>query len=124
MMQNNNKNDLNEIELLGYSDKPNIFLEYSPININESSYFYPDLCSKIENYIKQFKIKKKKNKPNRALLLYRPNDDFTSYINKIKLVCSQLGYRLLIREDEINKLINIDKLKEINQNYIIGSLQD
>ena len=124
MMLNNKKNNLDEVELLGYNDKANIFLNYCPINIIESNFFYPNLCSKIENFINHFKIKKKKNRPNRALLLYRPNYDFSAYINKIKLVCSQLGYRLLIREDEVNKLINIDKLKEINQNYIIGSLQD
>ena len=102
----------------------NIYLEYSPINLIECNLFYPDLCSNISKFIKYFKQKKRKKKPNSALLLYRPNNDFTSYITKIKLICSQLGYRLLIREDEVNKLMNIDKLKEINQNYIIGSLQD
>ena len=124
MMKNNKKNDLNEIGLLSYNDKSNIFLEYSPINLSESNLFYPDLCSNISDFIKNFEIKKRNSSSNRALILYRPNEDFTAYINKIKLICSQLGYRLLIREDEINKLMNIDKLKEINQNYIIGSLQD
>ena len=124
MMKNNKKNDLNEIGLLSYNDKSNIFLEYSPINLSESNLFFPDLCSNISDFIKNFEIKKRNSNSNRALILFRPNEDFTSYINKIKLICSQLGYRLLIREDEINKLMNIDKLKEINQNYIIGSLQD
>lgn len=124
MLQQNQQNNLNEIELLGYNDKSNIYLEYSPINLIECNLFYPDLCSNISKFIKYFKQKKRKKKPNSALLLYRPNNDFTSYITKIKLICNQLGYRLLIREDEVNKLMNIDKLKEINQNYIIGSLQD
>ena len=124
MMKQNKQNDINEIGLLSYNDKPNIYLEYCPINLIECNLFYPDLCSNITKFIKKFKIKKRKNKPNNALLLYRPNEDFTAYISKIKLICNQLGYRLLIREDEINKLMNIDKLKEINQNYIIGSLQD
>ena len=124
MMNRNQQNNLDEVGLLAYNDKPNIFLEYSPINLIECNLFYPDLCSNISKFIKNFKQKKRKKKPNSALLLYRPNDDFTSYITKIKLICNQLGYRLLIREDEINKLMNIDKLKEINQNYIIGSLQD
>jgi hypothetical protein len=35
-----------------------------------------------------------------------------------------LGYNLLIKEDEVNKLISFEKLKLINQNYIIGSLKD
>ena len=124
MMKQNKQNDMNEIGLLSYNQKSNIYLEYSPINLGECNLFYPDLCSNIKKFIKNFKIKKRKNRPNSALLLYRPNEDFTAYINKIKLICNQLGYRLLIREDEINKLMNIDKLKEINQNYIIGSLQD
>ena len=124
MMQQNKENDLNEVGLLSYNEKSNIFLEYSPINLIECNLFFPDLCSHISKYIKNFKIKKRKSKPNVALLLYRKNEDFTAYINKIKLICDQLGYRLLIREDEVNKLMNIDKLKEINQNYIIGSLQD
>ena len=121
----NKQNDLNElIGLLSYNDKSDIFLEYSPINLSECNLFYPDLCKIISKFLKIFKIKKRRNIPNSALILYRPNEDFTAYINKIKLICSQLGYRTLIKEDEINKLMNIDKLKEINQNYIIGSLQD
>ena len=124
MMQQNEQNNLNEVGLLVYNDKENIYLEYSPINLIECNLFYPKLCSNISKFIKYFKQKKRKKNPNSALLLYRPNDDFTSYINKIKLICNQLGYRLLIREDEINKLMNIEKLKEINQNYIIGSLQE
>ena len=124
MMRQNKENDLDEVDLLSYNDKSNIFLEYSPINLIECNLFFPDLCSNVSKYIKLFKIKKRKSKPNVALLLYRKNEDFTAYINKIKLICNQLGYRLLIREDEVNKLMNLDKLKEINQNYIIGSLQD
>jgi hypothetical protein len=124
MMNQNQKNNLDEINLLSYNDKPNIYLEYLPINLIECNLFYPDLCSNISRFIKHFKQKKRKKKPNCALLLYRANNDFTSYITQIKLICNQLGYRLLIREDEVNKLMNIDKLKEINQNYIIGSLQD
>ena len=124
MINKNKQNDLNEIGLLSYKDKSDILLEYSPINLSECNLFYPDLCSNISKFIKIFKIKKRKNRPNRALLLYRPNKDFIAYINKIKLICDQLGYRVLVREDEANKLMNIDKLKEINQNYIIGSLQD
>ncbi len=124
MMDKNQQNNLDEVGLLSYNDKPNIYLEYLPINLIESNLFYPDLCSNISKFIKHFKQKKRKKKPNSALLLYRPNNDFTAYITKIKLICNQLGYRLLIRENEVNKLMNIDKLKEINQNYIIGSLQD
>ena len=124
MMKQNNQSDTNEIGLLSYNDKPNIYLEYCPINLSECNLFYPELCSNITKFIKNFKIKKRKNKPNSALLLYRPNEDFTAYISKIKLICEQLGYRLLIREDEVNKLMNIDKIKEINQNFIIGSLHD
>ena len=123
MMQQNKENDLNEVGLLSYNEKSNIFLEYSPINLIECNLFFPDLCSNILKYIKNFKRKKRKSKPNPALLLYRKSQDFTTYINKIKLICDQLGYRLLIREDEANKLMNIDKLKEINQNYTIA-LQD
>ena len=124
MMNQNKKNDLNEVDLLMYNDKPNIYLEYLPINLIECNLFYPDLCSYITKFLKNFRQKKRKKKPNSALLLYRPNSDFTAYITKINIICNQLGYRLLIREDEVNKLMNIDKLKEINQNYIIGSLQD
>lgn len=35
-----------------------------------------------------------------------------------------MGYNLLIKEDEINKIMTIEKLKLINQNYIIGSVKD
>ena len=124
MMKQNNQSDTNEIGLLSYNDKPNIYLEYCPINLSECNLFYPELCSNITKFIKNFKKKKRKNKPNSALLLYRPNENFTAYLSKIKLICEQLGYRLLIREDEVNKLMNIDKIKEINQNFIIGSLHE
>ena len=40
------------------------------------------------------------------------------------MIFDQLGYNLLIKEDEANKLISFEKLKLINQNYIIGSLKD
>ena len=124
MIRKNIQNDLNEMGLLKYKDKTDIFLEYSPINLSECKLFFPDLCSSISKFITNFNKKKRKNLPNIALLLYIPKEDFAIYINKIKLICSQLGYKLLIREDEINKLMNVDKLKEINQNYIIGSLQE
>ena len=120
----NIRNDYSEIELLSHNDKSNIYLEYSPINLNESILFYPDLTSKIRKFIKNFREKKHKKKENHALLLYRPGEDFTSFINKLRLICDQLGYNLLIKEDEVNKLINFEKLKLINQNYIIGSLKD
>ena len=35
-----------------------------------------------------------------------------------------MGYNLLVKENEINKLMSFEKLKLINQNYIIGSLKD
>ena len=124
MLDKNQKNDFKEIEFLSYKEKSNIYLEYSPINLIESNLFYPKLCSFVTKFIKNFKLKKRKKAPNNALLLYRPNSDYTSFISKLKLICSQLGYRLLIREDEMNKLMNIDKIKEINQNYIIGSLHE
>ena len=123
-IEKNIRNDYSEIELLSHNDKSNIYLEYSPINLNESNLFYPDLTSKISKFIKNFRQKKHKNKENHALLLYRPGEDFTSFINKLKLIFDQLGYNLLIKEDEVNKLISFEKLKLINQNYIIGSLKD
>ena len=103
MLDKNQKNDFKEIEFLSYKEKSNIYLEYSPINLIESNLFYPKLCSFVTKFIKNFKLKKRKKAPNNALLLYRPNSDYTSFISKLKLICSQLGYRLLIREDEMNK---------------------
>ena len=79
MMDKNQQNNLDEVGLLSYNDKPNIYLEYLPINLIESNLFYPDLCSNISKFIKHFKQKKRKKKPNSALLLYRPNNDFTAY---------------------------------------------
>ena len=55
-------------------------------------------------YIKKFRQKKRKKLENKALLIYRPNSDFTSFVNKIRLICSQIGYNLLVKEDETNKL--------------------
>ena len=124
ILDNNTKADYSEIELLSHNDESNILLEYSPINISESNFFYPELSSKIIKYIKNFRKKKRKKISNHALLLYRPNNDFISFINKIRLICSQMGYNLLIKEDEINKLMNCEKLKSINQNYIIGTLKE
>ena len=124
MIEKNIKNDFSEIELLSYNDKPNIYLEYSPINLTESNLFYPQLTSLIVKYIKKFRQKKRKKLENKALLIYRPNSDFTSFVNKIRLICSQIGYNLLVKEDETNKLMNFEKVKVINQNYIIGSLKD
>ena len=123
MQKNNIKNDYSEIELLSYDDKRDILLEYSPINITESKLFFPELSSTIVKFIKSFKQEKCKKKPSHALL-FRPNYDFTSYINKIKLICNQMGYNLLKKEDEPNKLMTFEKLKLINKNYIIGSLKD
>ena len=120
----NIRNDYSEIELLSHNDKSNIYLEYSPINLNESNLFYPALTSQIRKFIKNFRQKKHNKKENHALLLYRPGEDFTSFINKLRLICDQLGYSLLIKEDEVNKLIAFEKIKLINQNYIIGSLKD
>ena len=122
--EKNQKNDYTEVELLSHSDKSNIYLEYSPINLSESHLFYPQLTNIIDKFIKNFRKSKKCGKQNQALLLYRPSNDFTTFINKIRLICDQLGYNLLIKEDEINKLMTFEKLKLINQNYIIGSLKD
>ena len=121
---NNDENNYNEVELLSYNEKENIYLEYSPINIQESNLFYPELSSTIVKFIKNFSKKKLNKMPNCALLLYRPSNDFSSYINKIGLICDQMGYNLLVKENEINKLMSFEKLKLINQNYIIGSLKD
>ena len=118
------RNDYSEIELLSKNDASNIYLEYSPINLNESNLFHPELTKNISHFIKKFRQKKHKKKENQALLLYRPGEDFTSFINKLRLIFDQLGYNLLIKEDEANKLISFEKLKLINQNYIIGSLKD
>ena len=120
----NDENNYNEVELLSYNEKENIYLEYSPINIQESNLFYPELSSTIVKFIKNFSKKKLNKMPNCALLLYRPSNDFSSYINKIRLICDQMGYNLLVKENEINKLMSFEKLKLINQNYIIGSLKD
>ena len=117
-------NNDNEVELLSYIDKSNIHLEYSPININESNLFYPELSSAIVKFIKKFRKKKWNKKQNCALLLYRPKVDFISFISKIRLVCDQMGYNLLVKEDEANKLMTFEKLRLINQNYIIGSLKE
>ena len=62
MMDRNIQNNLDEVGLLAYNDKPNIYLEYSPINLIECNLFYPDLCSNISKFIKNFKQKKKKKK--------------------------------------------------------------
>ena len=121
---NNDENNYNEVELLSYNEKENIYLEYSPINIQESNLFYPELSSTIVKFIKNFSKKKLNKMPNCALLLYKPSNDFSSYINKIRLICDQMGYNLLVKENEINKLMSFEKLKLINQNYIIGSLKD
>ena len=121
---NNDEINYNEVELLSYNEKENIYLEYSPINIQESNLFYPELSSTIVKFIKNFSKKKLNKMPNCALLLYRPSNDFSSYINKIRLICDQMGYNLLVKENEINKLMSFEKLKLINQNYIIGSLKD
>ena len=118
------KKNNSEIGLLSYIEKPDILLEYLPINLNESKLFYPDLSSMIIKFIKNFRKTKRNKKPNCALLLYRPNNDFITYINKIRLICDQMGYNLLVREDEANKLMTFEKLKLINQNYVIGSLRD
>ena len=53
------------------------------INLNESNLFYPNLTTRFVKFIKNFRQKKRKKKPNHALLLYRPNNDFTSFINKL-----------------------------------------
>ena len=124
LVDQSKKNKYSELELLYYNNKPNIYLEYLPINNSESYLFYPELTIKIIKFINNFKKKKKKEKLPHGLILYRPNNDFVSYINKIRLICSQKGYNLLVKEDEINKLMEFEKLKLINQNYIIGSLKE
>ena len=124
MTDEDRDNNDNEVELLSYIEKPNIYLEYSPININESNLFYPELSSAILKFIKKFRKKRWNKKQNCALLLYRPKEDFNSFISKIRLVCDQMGYNLLVKEDETNKLMAFEKLRLINQNYIIGSLKE
>ena len=124
MIEQAKTNNYSEVELLSCNDKPNIYLEYLPINLTESKLFYPELTKIIIKFIKNFRKKRRKKLENKALLLFRPNNDFITYINKIRLICTQLGYNLLIKEDEVNKLIAFEKLKLINQNYIIGSLKD
>ena len=124
MIEQTKTNNYSEVELLSCNDKPNIYLEYLPINLPESKLFYPELTKIIVRFIKNFRKKRRKKLENKALLLFRPNNDFITYINKIRLICTQLGYNLLIKEDEVNKLISFEKLKLINQNYIIGSLKD
>ena len=131
---NNKSINTNQLGLLSRTNKTNITLDFfSPINLNEATLFYPSLCSCISDFIKQFKHIKKKykkkqktknNKNFKALVLYRPNEDFRSFISKIELICNSFGFELLIREDDENKLMNFDKLKEIRQNKIIGSLKE
>ena len=115
MIEQTKTNNYSEVELLSCNDKPNIYLEYLPINLPESKLFYPELTKIIVRFIKNFRKKRRKKLENKALLLFRPNNDFITYINKIRLICTQLGYNLLIKEDEVNKLISFEKLKLINQ---------
>ena len=122
--ENSFNNNLSELELLSLKHNSNILLEYLPINLTESKLFYPELSSEIVKFIKNFKLNRYKRKQNYALILYRQNNDFTSYINKIKLICNQRGFNLLIKEDEVNKLMTFEKLKLINQNNIIGCLKE
>ena len=133
---NKKTNNIDQLGLLSRTNKTNITLDYfSPINLDEAALFYPSLCSCLSDFIKQFKQIKKKNKIKqktknnknyknfKALVLYRPNEDFRSFIPKIELICNVYGFELLIRGDDENKLMNFDKLKEIRQNKIIGSLK-
>ena len=99
LVDQSKKNKYSELELLYYNNKPNIYLEYLPINNSESYLFYPELTIKIIKFINNFRKKKKKEKLPHGLILYRPNNDFVSYINKIRLICSQKGYNLLVKED-------------------------
>ena len=124
MVEQSKQNKYSEEELLYYNNKPNIYFEYLPINTAESYLFYPELTLKIEQFIKTFRKTKKKQKLTHALILYRPNNDFVAYINKIRLICSQKGYNLFIKGDEINKLMELEKIKLINQNYIIGNIKE
>ena len=134
---NKKANNINHLGLLSRTNKTNITLDFfSPINLNEANLFFPSLCSCLSDFIKQFKNIKKKNKKKqktknnkncknfKSLVLYRPNEDFRFFISKIELICNAFGYELLIREDDENKIMNFDKLKEIRQNKIISSLKE
>ena len=122
--ENENNNDFSEIELLSLNHNSNILLEYSPISLRESKLFYPELSSKVIKFLKIFKLNRYRKKQNQALILYRPNNDFTSYINKIRLICNRKGFNLLVKEDDLNKIISFEKIKLINQNNIIGCLKE
>jgi len=97
--ENSFNNNISELELVSLNHNSNILLEYLPINLTESKIFYPELSSEIVKFLKNFKLNRYKKKQNYALILYRPNNDFTSYISKIKLICNQRGFNLLIEED-------------------------
>ena len=89
----------------GFNHVKDIFLQYSPLNIEESKLFYPKFTQGVIDYIQNFKNEK-------ALYIYSPFD-YISDLQKIEIICNDLEYNIIrIDETELNKNYKLNKIAE------------
>ena len=104
-------------DLIGYEDSKKIYTSYFPHNINECQIFWPNITEIITKYLSDFH-------EGKGLFIYA-EDDYLSYLNKIKLLCNLNNYETTVL-DESNqmKCMILDKLSEAMKTKRLPSISD
>ncbi len=110
--------------LSGFNGTKGISLLYNPINIEEIELFYPNLFKEINSYIKKFKKNRKKNKKQKACVLFKNDEDFLGLIKDIEVICNNLDYQIIRIDDETNKQMKLNKISEATKSQRISSIDE
>ena len=110
--------------LSGFNGTKGISLQYNPINIEEIELFYPNLFKEINSYIKTFKKNRKKNKKQKACVLFKNDEDFLGLIKDIETIYNNLDYQIIRIDDESNKQIKLNKISEATKSQRISSIDE
>ena len=110
--------------LSGFNGTKGISLLYNPINIEEIELFYPNLFKEINSYIKTFKKNRKKNKKQKACVLFKNDEDFLGLIKDIEVICNNLDYQIIRIDDETNKQMKLNKISEATKSQRISSIDE
>ena len=110
--------------LYGFNESKGTSLQYNPINIEEIELYYPNLFKDINSYLIKFKKNIKKNKKQKACVLYKSDEDFLGTIKQIEIICNSLDYQILRIDDEINKQMKLNKISEATKSQRISSIDE
>ena len=102
---------------LGYNDFKKLFTDFMPHNIRDCQIFWPNITEIITKYLNNFK-------EGKGLFIY-VEDDYLSYLKKIKLLCNLYNYETsVIDESNQMKCMILDKLSEAMQTKRLPSISE